>query len=221
MGTIVSLPHSDKGIPSLGPLTLQSSHQSQRGKIIWYCLTLSMREIGVISRNSENWCRTSPGWTLSRKWKKSSRPTLSGPHRHGFSNAKTLLNYFLSPHWHVQKWRFPASVTKLFSIPIRHRCVHGSYRFSWFRWTWFCVVTIPPPCEVRSSCLVNIDGNSGWSCLIRFVLCLLVWGQGAVADRVIIKSLSDIVATVQPESSECQNPLESEDTSHIARREFT
>ena len=42
-------------------------------------------------------------------------------------------------------------------------------------------------------------------------------GRGFLARR----PFSEGVAIVQPKDGECQNPLESEDSSHIARKEFT
>jgi hypothetical protein len=103
---------------------------------------------------------------------KVSHSTLSDPHHHDnheISKAKMLLVYFLNPQTSLagSEVAIPCFSHKPYSIPIRHRCAQGSYRLSQFPWTWLCVVIGPLSCEVRSGCLVNIDGNS--SC-IRLVL---------------------------------------------------
>jgi hypothetical protein len=77
--------------------------------------------------------------------------------------------------------------------------------------------------EVRSGRAVRGDSASGWACLglVRHFT-LSIGLQLEVDARMITgRPFSKIVAIVQPKCVGCQNPLESEDLPHIARKEFT
>ena len=150
--------------------------------------------------------------------------TMSGPHHRDSHELSTWRRYLDTISRDRQtscseaEVAIPCFSDKTLSIPIRRGWVQDSYRFSQLQ---LHAVIMRLPCKVCSGFLVN-ESNSSWSCPIRPVLCFTLPDRGAIDRVVIISSISKIATTVQPEGgSECQNPSESEDTSHIARREFT